>query len=86
MKMLWLSLLTLMMPSKTLVMAMPLWTTDQPTQPHAEPSEAEWKVAEVFITLYLQRKLSKKVQKRACFTGFFTVLLPHYVGINAQVW
>ncbi|XP_053187114.1 neutrophil collagenase [Scomber japonicus] len=64
MKMLWLSLLTLMMPSKTLVMAMPLWTTEQPTQPHAEPSEAEWKVAEEYVKHFYGYQPKKDRQKR----------------------
>ncbi|XP_044226536.1 matrix metalloproteinase-18 [Thunnus albacares] len=49
MKMLWLSLLTVMMPSKTLVMSLPLWNPVLPTQPHAGPSEADWEFAEEYL-------------------------------------
>lgn len=52
MKMLWLSLLCLMMPSKTPVTALPLRTTDLPTGPNDGLSEADQEFAEVFICLY----------------------------------
>lgn len=48
MKMLWLSLLTLMM----LLTALPLRNPDLPTQwSYATPSKADWEFAEVFIHL-----------------------------------
>ena len=46
--MLWLSLLTLLMPGGTPVTALPLRTLDLPTPTSAGPSEAEQEFAEVF--------------------------------------
>ncbi|KAK9536045.1 hypothetical protein VZT92_005863 [Zoarces viviparus] len=51
MKMLWLSLLTLMTPSQTLVTALPLRSSGWPAGHHAGPSEADQEFAEVFISL-----------------------------------
>lgn len=49
-RMLWLGLLTLMMPSRTFTMTLSLQSRELPSQPHAGPPEAERDFAEVFTS------------------------------------
>ncbi|KAM7398571.1 hypothetical protein PAMA_006463 [Pampus argenteus] len=64
MKMVWLSLLTLIIPSRTLVTALPLWTPDLPTQPHDGPTEAEQEIAEEYLKHFYGYQPKPDRQKR----------------------
>ncbi|XP_074527744.1 matrix metalloproteinase-18 [Halichoeres trimaculatus] len=64
MKMLWLSLLTLMMLSQTPVAAFPLRSSDLPAQRHAEPPEAEQKFAEEYLQHFYGYTPRSQRQKR----------------------
>ncbi|XP_044078699.1 neutrophil collagenase [Siniperca chuatsi] len=68
MKMLWLNVLTLMMPGQTLVMALPLRTPDLPTQPHAGPPEADQEFAEEYLRHFYGYKPKSERQKRTTDT------------------
>ncbi|XP_059208089.1 uncharacterized protein LOC131986967 [Centropristis striata] len=68
MKMLWLSLLTLLTPSRTHVTALPLRTPDLPTQPQAGPSEADQEFAEEYLRTFYGYKPKSERHKRTANT------------------
>ncbi|XP_008297655.1 collagenase 3 [Stegastes partitus] len=65
MKMLWLSLLTLLMPGQTLVTAFPLQAPELSEQPHAGPSEADKEFAEEYLQHFYGYQQQAQRQKRA---------------------
>ncbi|CAJ1064575.1 matrix metalloproteinase-18 [Xyrichtys novacula] len=67
MKMLWLSLLTLMMLSQTPVTAFPLRSSDLPTQINAGLPEAEQKFAEEYLQHFYNYKPRPQRQKRTAY-------------------
>ncbi|XP_073335779.1 collagenase 3 [Pagrus major] len=68
MKMLWLSLLSLMMPCKTNVTALPLRTTDLPTGPNDGPSEADQEFAEEYLQHFYGYRPKSERRKRSADT------------------
>ncbi|KAM9348947.1 matrix metalloproteinase-18 [Symphorus nematophorus] len=66
--MLWLSLLTLLMPAGTPVTALPLRTPDLPTSPRAGPSEAEQEFAKEYLRHFYGYKPTSERQKRSADT------------------
>ncbi|XP_030294899.1 collagenase 3 [Sparus aurata] len=68
MKMLWLSLLCLMMPSKTPVTALPLRTTDLPTGPNDGLSEADQEFAEEYLQHFYGYRPKSERRKRTADT------------------
>uniref|UniRef100_UPI0037E8CE18 neutrophil collagenase n=1 Tax=Semicossyphus pulcher TaxID=241346 RepID=UPI0037E8CE18 len=69
MKMLWLSLLTLMMPGQTPVAAFPLRSPDLPLHHDAGPPEAEQKFAEEYLQHFYGYKPKSQRQKRTAVRG-----------------
>ncbi|XP_040006081.1 matrix metalloproteinase-18 [Xiphias gladius] len=69
MKMLWLSLLTLLMLGQTLVMGLPVQAPDLPTQPNAGPSEADQEFAEEYLRHFYGYQPKSERQKRTADTS-----------------
>ncbi|XP_041807661.1 matrix metalloproteinase-18 [Chelmon rostratus] len=68
MRMLWLSLLTFMMPGRTPVMALPLRSPDLPMRPHAGPSEADQEFAEAYLRHFYGYEHKSERRRRAADT------------------
>ncbi|XP_076606565.1 collagenase 3 [Chaetodon auriga] len=68
MRMLWLSLLTLLMPGKTPVTALPLRTPELPIRPHAGLSEADQEFAEAYLRHFYGYKPKSERRRRTADT------------------